>query len=200
METKNQIQLLQSQIINIKMQIDNLDILTNNMLNVNLFQIGEQLFNLSINLLNTGIQAFTAGKNINVYYIKYSEQLFIISQQINSLINGNNIIQQNPMMIQPMMMAPPLMIQPNQNLNKPEIYNIIFKTTDGLKKTILTQEGMTIKELIYKFIDSIKDRYSGYQINKMKFFSERSSIGNLYRNDDKRRVNSDFRNVTIWFE
>ena len=200
METKNQIQLIKSQIMNMKMFIDNIDSQINNMLMANYIQIGEQLFNLSINLINTGIQVFNVGKNININYNKYSEQLIFISQQINSLINGNNMIPQNPMMIQPMMMAPPMMIQPNQNFNKPKIYNIIFQTMKGFRKVIHAQEGITIKELINKFIDSVKDQYTEYEINSMHFYSTSAFIGILKRNDDNRRINQHFEKQTIYVE
>ena len=94
------------------------------------------MLNLNIQMINTGIQAFNIEKATITNHIKYSEQLKLISQQINSLINENNIkiqqqimIQQNIMMQQQQMMA----TQQNQkNMRQPEIYNIIFKYLEGV--------------------------------------------------------------------
>jgi len=65
----------------------------NNIFMMNYNQIGEQLFNLSIQILNTGIQSFNFGKNISMNYNIYFKKLKLISEQINSLINENNMIQ-----------------------------------------------------------------------------------------------------------
>jgi len=147
MDIKTQIQLINTQIINIKLGIDSLDMQTNNMLMMNYNQIGEQLLNLSIQILNTGIQTFNIGKNISMNYNIYFEKLKLISEQINSLINENNMIQQQQMMQQQMMMMPnypPILMQPmNIPQNKPEIYNIIFSIIsikEGNRKNILAQK------------------------------------------------------------
>ena len=207
MEIKNQIQLIKAQIIDIKYGIDNIDIQTNNMFMINNNQISEQLLNLSIQILNTGIQAFNIGKNISMNYNKYSEQLKLISEQINSLINENKMFQQLQMMQQQMMMMqayPPTIIQPmNNQQNKPEIYNIIFSIISIRRKNIkniLAQKGMTIKELINKYINAIKDEFSENEINNMKFYSTISGIGLLNRNDDTKKVDSNYKNITIYVE
>ena len=186
MDIKNQIQLIKSQIIDIKYGIDNIDIQTNKMFMMNYNQISEQLLNLSIQILNTGIQTFNIGKNISMNYNKYYEQLKLISAQINSLFNENIMIQQLQMMQQQMMMIPthpPIMMQPmNIQQNKPEIYNIIFSllTNKGKNiRNILAQKGITIKELINKYINSIKDEFSEIEINNMKFYSPILGIGLL---------------------
>jgi len=68
------------------------------------------------------------------------------------------MIQQLKMIQQQMMMQihPPTMIQPMSNQeNKPEIYNIIFSIIlikEKNIKNIIAQKGMTIKELINKYI------------------------------------------------
>ena len=209
MDTKNQVQLIKSQIMNMKLQIDNIDIQNNNMFMMNNNQIGEQLINLSIQILNTGIQTFNIGKNIFINYNKYIEQLKLISQQINILINeNNNMIQQQQMMQQQMMIPPPMMMQPilieqNNNFGKePERYNVIFKSSSGSLPiiNILAYEGMSIKELLDKYINSIKGKLKENEINKLKFFSEISGVGRLNREDDKRKVTSKFRNIAIWVE
>ena len=207
MDIKTQIQLINTQIINIKLGIDHLDMQTNNMFMMNYNQIGEQLLNLSIQILNTWIQAFNIGKNISMNYNIYFEKLKLISEQINSLINENNMIQQQQMMQQQMMMMPhypPIMMQPmNIPQNKPEIYNIIFSIISikgGNIKNILAEKGMTIKELINKYINTIKDEFSEDEINKMKFYSTISGIGFLDRNDETKKVDSKYRNITVYVE
>ena len=210
MDTKNHIQLIKSQIMNMKLQIDNIDIQNNNMFMMNNIQIGEQLINLSIQILNTGIQTFNIGKNIVINYNKYIDQLKLISQQINILINeNNNMIQQQQMLQQQMMIPPPMMMQPilNKQNNdfvrkKSEIYNVIFKPCSGFLPcfNILAYEGMSIKELLDKYINSIKGKLNENEINKLKFYSTTNMIGRLNREDHKRKVTSSFRNITIWVE
>ena len=204
MDIKNQIQLINTQIMNIKLGIDNIDMQTNNLFMINYNLISEQLLNISIQMLNTGIQTFNIGKNISMNYNIYFEKLKLISEQINSLINENNIIQQQQMMQQQWMMMQnnlPMNIQPlNIQQSKPEIYNIIFSIQEGNIKTIHAQNGMTVQELINKFINKIKDEYSADIINKMKFYSSKVGIGILDRNDNKKKINSDYRNTTIYVE
>ena len=170
METHFQLQSLKSQIMNFNSQIDNI-ISQNNI-------IGDQLLNLSIQMINTGIQAFNLGKNIVINNFNYFEQLKLISQQINSLINENNIKTQQQMMIQQNIMKQQqqmMMMQQNQNImRKPEIYNVIFQglTSDMPEKIVINiQEGSTIEELLNKYIDKIKDLCVDEQIKNMKFFS-----------------------------
>ena len=201
MDTNIQIQSLKSQIMNINFQLDNIDEQNKKAFMINKIQIGEQLLNLSIQILNIGIQAFTFGKTIITNYNKYSEQLRLISQQINSFIYENNIPQQK-MMNQIMIHQPPIMImqQNNNVLNQSQIYNVIFKNTiKSFDTTVIIQEGMTVEELLNRYIDKIKDQFSNDQIKKMEFFSNISGIGRLYRNE-KRKINDTFRNATIFVE
>ena len=213
MDTKNQVQLIKSQIMNMKLQIDNIDIQNNNMFMMNNDQIGEQLINLSIQILNTGIQTFNIGKNIFINYNKYIDQLKLISEQINLLINGNNMIQQQQMMQQQMMIPPPMMMQPilNEQNNdfvrkKSEIYNVIFKPCSGFLPcfNIVAYEGMPIKELLDKYKNSIKGKLKENEINKLKFYSSALRVGfgirRLNREDDIRKVTSNFNNAIILVE
>ena len=189
MDIKNQIQLINTQIMNIKLGIDNIDMQTNNLFMINYNLISEQLLNISIQMLNTGIQTFNIGKNISMNYNIYFEKLKLISEQINSLINENNIIQQQQMMQQQWMMMQnnlPMNIQPlNIQQSKPEIYNIIFSIQEGNRITIHAQNGMTVQELINKFINKIKDEYSADIINKMKFYSPYVGFGILMEGEQK---------------
>jgi len=59
---------------------------------------------------------------------------------------------------------------------------------------------MTIKELINKYINTIKDEFSEDEINKMKFYSTISGIGFLNRNDETKKVDSKYRNITVYVE
>ena len=169
METNNQIQLIQSQIMNMKFQIDNISIQNNNMQMMNNTQIGEQLLNLSMQILNTGIQTFNIGKKLVMNCYNYIEQLKMISEQINSLINSNNIMPQQPMMMMPPL-PPPMLIQQNwmnlyQNENdfneqenpynnqKDNKVNVIFRATSGNITNLIVDKGITIQELLNKYIN-----------------------------------------------
>ena len=79
-------------------------------------------------------------------------------------------------------------------------FNIIFLIQEGNRKTIHAQNGMTVQELINKFINNIKDEYSADIINKMKFYSPYVGFGILDRNDNKKKINSNIRNTTIYVE
>ena len=68
---------MQLQIDNIEMQYNkNMDMMLNNINN----QIYEQLLNLSIQMINTGIQSFNAGKNMVINKDKFYGKLQIISE------------------------------------------------------------------------------------------------------------------------
>ena len=170
METNNQIQLIQSQIMNMKFQIDNISIQNNNMQMMNNTQIGEQLLNLSMQILNTGIQAFNIGKKFVMNCYNYIEQLKMISEQINSLINSNNIMPQQPMMMMMPPLPPPMLIQQNwmnlyQNENdfneqenpynnqKDNKVNAKFRASSGIITNLIVDKGITIQELLNKYIN-----------------------------------------------
>ena len=118
------------------------------------------------------------------------------------------MIQQQQMMQQQMMIPPPMMMQPilneqNNNFGKePERYNVIFKPIFVSLPiiNILAYEGMSIKELLDKYINSIKGKLNENEINELKFFSPTNMVGRLNREDYKRKVTSSFRNITIWVE
>ena len=200
------IQSLKTQIMNFNSQIDNIISQNNNLFIMSDNKIGDQLLNLSIQMINTGIQAFNIGKNIVINNFNYFEQLKLISQQINSLINENNYkIQQQMMQQQQMMAIQQQMMAMQQNqifMSKPEIYNIVFKTTfvsKNCKKVINIQEGSTVEELLNQFKDKVKDLYSYEQINNMKFFSSTNYVGRLYGND-KRKIDKNFRGIIVLVE
>ena len=198
MEMNNQIQLIQSQIMNMKFQIDNISIQNNNMQMMNNTQIGEQLLNLSMQILNTGIQAFNIGKKFVMNCYNYIEQLKMISEQINSLINSNNIMPQQPMMMMPPL-PPPMLIQQNwmnlyQNENdfneqenpynnqKDNKVNAIFKATSGNITNLIVDKGITIQELLNKYINK-----RGLNPLMTLFFWNLNAGYSLERND-KRKV------------
>ena len=198
MDTYNQIQLIQSQIMGIKFQIDNISIQNNNMSMMNNTQIGEQLLNLSMQILNTGIQTFNIGKKLVMNCYNYIEQLKMISEQINSLINSNNIMPQQPMMMMPPL-PPPMLIQQNwmnlyQNendfneqenpLNNQKNYkiNVVFKSNTGVITTIIVDKEITVEELLNKYINKRGlNRLENLNFNFIK-------NGNFLKRNDKRKV------------
>ena len=172
----------------------------------NNIQKGEQLLNLSIQILNTGIQAFNIGKNIIGNYNKYYAQLQLISQQINLLINENNLIQQQMMQQQmipqqmvnmfPLVMNRSNWTGPYQNQNvtfdlKIEQINVIFINAKGEKLNILGELDDTLEDLFNKYIDKIKAEIDINKIDNIRFFVGYNGIGNVYRKD-KRKVRQVF--------
>ena len=84
MDTTFQIQEIKSQIINMKLRIENIEMQNNNMIN----SIGEQLLMLSFDMFNNGIKTYNLGKKLTMNFDKYFEQIKNISNQINNLINS----------------------------------------------------------------------------------------------------------------
>ena len=59
---------------------------------------------------------------------------------------------------------------------------------------------MSVKDLLNKYIDSLKDKFSENQILNMKFYSVENGIGFLNRYNDIRKVDSYFDRITIHVE
>ena len=166
MDITFRIQGIKSQIENMNLQIDNIQS-QNNIMNMNMMsnQIGEQLLNLSFQLLNTGIQAFNAGKNMITIMDtnKFYERLKNISEQINLIINYNDM---NQMQQQQMMMQQQMMIQQQMNEKQPIINglsdkrpskNIIFVHEGRIKNTIniKAKYGTKVEEVLNEYINRI---------------------------------------------
>ena len=166
------IQGIKSQIENMNLQIDNIQS-QNNIMNMKMVssQIGEQLLNLSFQLLNTGIQAFNAGKNMITIMDtnKFYERLKNISEQINLIINYNDMNQmqqQQMMMQQQMMLQQQMMIQQQMNEKQPIINglsdkrpskNIIFVYEGRTKNAIniKAKYGTKVEEVLNEYINRI---------------------------------------------
>ena len=76
----------------------------------------------------------------------------------------------------------------------------LIKQKNDKYSNILAYEGMPIKELLDKYINSIKGKLKENEINKLKFSSNVLGVGILNREDDKSKVTSSFRNLAIWVE
>ena len=106
-----------------KLQINNIEILYNQMMNSMMNNsIGEQLLNLGIQLLNSGINAFKIGKPICMNYFNYRGELNTIAEKINLIINENNMQQQ--FMINQQIMMPNQMM-PFSNFGQPNMMKIL---------------------------------------------------------------------------
>ena len=84
MDTTFQIQEIKSQIINMNLRIENIEMQNNNMIN----STGDQLLMLSFDMFNNGIKTYNLGKKLTMNFDKYFEQIKNISNQINNLINS----------------------------------------------------------------------------------------------------------------
>ena len=112
MDTTFQIQEIKSQIINMNLRIENIEMQNNNMIN----STGDQLLMLSFDMFNNGIKTYNLGKKLTMNFDKYFEQIKNISNQINNLINSYYLEKQLKMAQQ--QMAQQQMMQQQMSSNK----------------------------------------------------------------------------------
>ena len=124
MDTTFQIQEIKSQIINMNLRIENIEMQNNNMIN----STGKQLLMLSFDMFNNGIKTYNLGKKLTMNFDKYFEHIKNISNQINNLINSYYLEKQLKMAQQQMMKQQ--MAQPKINDWKTVI--AVFKDHTGL--------------------------------------------------------------------
>ena len=146
--------------INIQSIKSNIDIISTQITNIisqynnSQFQV-DQLINLGIEMLNTGIYSFNLGKNKSMSYLdNYYIQLKNISEEINNMIKLHEAkLQQQMMQIQ-------MMNQFNINnnfeektniLNSNKKMNINFEFLDGKKINFKCDYGTKIKDMFVKF-------------------------------------------------
>ena len=105
MDINMQIQGIKTEFYSMKLQIENIEMQNNNIMNKMMMNnpIGDQMLNLSIQMINTGLQTFKSGKYMSINSIKYFDKLKKISEQINEMINSLNMEMQQQMMQQEMM-------------------------------------------------------------------------------------------------
>ena len=180
MDTSLQMQGIKLQIDHMKMQIENIITQNNNRLMLENI-IGDQLLNLSIQMLNTGIQAFSIGcnlsKNINNFYV----QLKKIGDQINNLVNSHQMMLQN-MVLQQQMMDQQIMNQmiPQQMIQyKKQKINAYFLNRVEGKLNMVIEEDCTVKELFDKYM-----QITGENIENSYFLV--FGVYKLIRNDQKK--------------
>ena len=145
---KSHIDIISTQITNIISQYNNSQ-----------FQF-DQLINLGIEMLNTGIYSFNLGKNKSMSYLdNYYIQLKNISEEINNMIKSHEVKLQQQIM-QQQMMQNKMMNQFNINnnieektniLNSNKKMNINFEFLDGKKINFKCDYGTKIKDMFIKF-------------------------------------------------
>ena len=174
-----QLQLIKSQIENMRTVITNIE-MQNNIMNAS-FQ-GEQLKDLGIQMFNTGLNTFNLGKSLSVsLFDNYIIQLKNISEQISFIINTYNTSNQQMQMMmmeqQNQFMQAQIM---NQNINNIQENieikkkNIMFVIKNGHDPMIpITYNfGTKIKDALEIFSNKIGKnknqlnfRYNGRYIN-----------------------------------
>ena len=173
-----QLQLIKSQIENMRTVITNIE-MQNNIMNAS-FQ-GEQLKDLGIQMFNTGLNTFNLGKSLSVsLFDNYIIQLKNISEQISFIINTYNTSNQQMQMMmeqQNQFMQAQIM---NQNINNIQEnieikkMNIIFIIKNGHDTTISitynfgtkTKDALEIfSNKIGKNKNQLNFRYNGRYIN-----------------------------------
>ena len=199
------IQALKSQIDKIQHQIDTVLIFQKNFPIVNPMVINnqdEQLINLGIQILDTGILALKSVFNLSIHFNKYRNKLQNISNEINIITTHplQNMQQQLAQMRQLMIQQQAMQQQMNEQAKRK--VNVIFHDDRGREKILIVDLDITIEELYSKYMDKVplysqdrKDfvfRYNGQQLKK----------------DDKRKIKDYFNfggyipisiNITVWF-
>ena len=101
--------------------------------------IGEQMINLSLQMLNTGILAFNIGSNFSTNINKYYNSIMQISNQINNILTSQQMM--NQMM--------PLNVMQPQMIMQPKIHkiNTFIEVTCGRKINLVIDKDTTVKKL-----------------------------------------------------
>ena len=185
-----QLQLIKSQIENMRTVITNIE-MQNNIMNAS-FQ-GEQLKDLGIQMFNTGLNTFNLGKSLSVsLFDNYIIQLKNISEQISFIINTYNTSNQQMQMMmmeqQNQFMQAQIM---NQNINNIQENieikkkNIVFVIKNGQDPRILITYnfGTKIKDALEIFLNKI-----GKNKNQLNFHYN----GRHINYDDERKVEEVF--------
>ena len=184
-----QLQLIKSQIENMRTVITNIE-MQNNIMNAS-FQ-GEQLKDLGIQMFNTGLNTFNLGKSLSAsLFDNYIIQLKNISEQISFIINTYNTSNQQMQMMmeqQNQFMQAQIM---NQNINNIQEnieikkMNIIFIIKNGSDPVIpITYNfGTKIKDALEIFSNKI-----GKNKNQLNFRYK----GRYINYDDERKVEEVF--------
>ena len=184
-----QLQLIKSQIENMRTVITNIE-MQNNIMNAS-FQ-GEQLKDLGIQMFNTGLNTFNLGKSLSVsLFDNYIIQLKNISEQISFIINTYNTSNQQMQMMmeqQNQFMQAQIM---NQNINNIQenieikIKNIVFVIKNGNDPMIpITYNfGTKIKDALEIFSNKI-----GKNKNQLNF----NYNGRYINYNDERKVEEVF--------
>ena len=184
-----QLQLIKSQIENMRTVITNIE-MQNNIMNAS-FQ-GEQLKDLGIQMFNTGLNTFNLGKSLSVsLFDNYIIQLKNISEQISFIINTYNTSNQQMQMMmeqQNQFMQAQIM---NQNINN------IQENIEIKKMTIVfvIKNGQDpIIPITYNFGTKIKDALEifsnkiGKNKNQLNFYYN----GRYINYNDERKVEEVF--------
>ena len=139
--------------------------------------IGGQLINLSMQMLNTGIQTFNIGKilMINMNLDNFYEQLKKISEQINSMINEYDMLQQQ-MIMQQQMMQHQMMMQQQMIMQQQLKVNQNQANFDTQSKYINIQfenDSLELINMIFKYGTSVKDALNQYIIKAYGFSKDK---------------------------
>ena len=184
-----QLQLIKSQIENMRTVITNIE-MQNNIMNAS-FQ-GEQLKDLGIQMFNTGLNTFNLGKSLSVsLFDNYIIQLKNISEQISFIINTYNTSNQQMQMMmmeqQNQFMQAQIMNQNINNIQKNiEIkkMSIVFVIRNGHDPviTITYNFGTKIKDALEIYLNKI-----GKNKNQLNFY-----YNGRINYDDERKVEEVF--------
>ena len=196
------------QIQSIKSNIDNMSLqITNIISQYNISQSHiDQLINLGIQMLNTGLYSFNLGKSKSISSLdNYYIQLKNISEQINNIIKSNEISLQQQMIQQQIMFQQQQMMQQQiiqdqmmnqfnmdnifvEEPNKPEKMNITFQFLDSSKLNLICDFGSKIHD-VFDLLEKT--------IGKSKYNFTFLWNGNRLSYDDERIIGKTFPDATV---
>ena len=130
----------------------------------------DQLINLGIQMLNTGLYSFNLGKSKSISSLdNYYIQLKNISEQINNIIKSNETSLQQSMMLEQVMQDQIInqisidnYVEFDQSIFiSDEKKNITFELLDGNKINLILNNGIKIKDIFDEFEKRIlKSKYN----------------------------------------
>ena len=154
-DTPSTIEGIKMNIYTMLSKIENIEIKSKDIM-FPICQIGEELLDLSMKMLNTGIQTFNFGSNLSSI-ANYFNEFKKISEEINFLINKYNqptiMMQQQMLLQQQMMMKQQMMMQQIPSEPKKPKINAVFRDTRGKITNIVVENDITIEELYKIYVD-----------------------------------------------
>ena len=190
-DTPSTIEGIKMNIYTMLSKIENIEIKSKDIM-FPICQIGEELLDLSMKMLNTGIQIFNFGSNLSSI-ANYFNEFKKISEEINFLINKYNqptiMMQQQMLLQQQMMMKQQMMMQQIPSEPKKPKINAVFRDTRGKTTNIVVESDITIEELYNIYVD--RAPLYGHDKKDLHFIMNGRTLGR----NDKTKIKDYFKST-----